>query len=331
LTDHLGTARDLAEYNAGTDTTSITNHRVFDSFGNLVSETNAAVDHLFGFTARPWDEETDLQYNLNRWYDPVIGQWMSEDPIGFAAGDASLRRAVENRTLSHIDPSGLSGVGKIAKGAAKDTAYQIAKNRLRALIRAKLVQIHHLIPRSFFKKHAKYSAWFKTLGIAKHGCDNVTPLPTVLGKLAGIGGKRAIHYGKHLDTYFRQVDELLAGIYARHQKGLITDAQAASEIASIQKWLRTELRAGRLRLQNEEELLAKYASLALITLGLSESGIDSIAESVANDFVDRLDGELSEHCGNYLRLSRYSGEKGIAGWIGWGADFANPGDDIATM
>ena len=76
LTDHLGTARDLAQYNAGTDTTSITNHRVYDSFGNLVSETNAAVDHLFGFTARPWDEETDLQYNLNRWYDPVIGQWM---------------------------------------------------------------------------------------------------------------------------------------------------------------------------------------------------------------------------------------------------------------
>jgi RHS repeat-associated protein len=85
LTDHLGTARDLAQYNAGTDTTAITNHRIYDSFGNLVSETSAAVDHLFGFTARPWDEETDLQYNLNRWYDPVIGQWMSEDPIGFAA------------------------------------------------------------------------------------------------------------------------------------------------------------------------------------------------------------------------------------------------------
>jgi RHS repeat-associated protein len=30
-----------------------------------------------------------LQYNLNRWYDPAIGQWMSEDPIGFAAGNAN--------------------------------------------------------------------------------------------------------------------------------------------------------------------------------------------------------------------------------------------------
>ncbi len=57
LTDHLGTARDLAQYNPGTDTTSNTNHRIYDSFGNLVSETYAAVDHLFGFTARPWDEK----------------------------------------------------------------------------------------------------------------------------------------------------------------------------------------------------------------------------------------------------------------------------------
>ena len=52
---------------------------------------------------------------------------------------------------------------------------------------------------------------------------------------------------------------------------------------------------------------------------------------MANDFVDRLDSELSEHCGNYLRVSRYSGEEGVAGWVGWGADFANPGDDIATI
>jgi RHS repeat-associated protein len=107
LTDHLGTARDLAQYNAGTDTTSITNHRVYDSFGNLVSETNAAVDHLFGFTARPWDEETDLQYNLNRWYDPVIGQWMSEDPKGLGP-DSNVRRYVGNNAIMLIDPLGLA-------------------------------------------------------------------------------------------------------------------------------------------------------------------------------------------------------------------------------
>jgi hypothetical protein len=42
LTDHENTIRDLASYNAGTDSTTVTNHRIFDSYGNLESETNAA-------------------------------------------------------------------------------------------------------------------------------------------------------------------------------------------------------------------------------------------------------------------------------------------------
>jgi len=69
--DHLGTVRDLASYSSRV--TSIANHRVFDAFGNLTSETNSAVDHLFAFTGRPWDEDTGLQNNLNRWYDPKVG------------------------------------------------------------------------------------------------------------------------------------------------------------------------------------------------------------------------------------------------------------------
>ena len=50
LTDNLGTARDLAKYNSGTNTTTVANHRVYDSLGNLKSESNAAVDLIFGYT-----------------------------------------------------------------------------------------------------------------------------------------------------------------------------------------------------------------------------------------------------------------------------------------
>ena len=55
LSDHLGTTRDLAEYDASTDTTTIASHRRFDSYGNLVSQTNSGVTILFGFTGRPLD------------------------------------------------------------------------------------------------------------------------------------------------------------------------------------------------------------------------------------------------------------------------------------
>ena len=77
LTDNLGSVRDMAVYNATTGTTSVAMHRVYDSFGNLVSQTNplvslgvAAVDCLFGYTGKAFDKATGLQNNLNRWFDP---------------------------------------------------------------------------------------------------------------------------------------------------------------------------------------------------------------------------------------------------------------------
>ena len=96
LTDHLNTVRDIAKYNSQTDTTTVVNHLVYDAFGKVTSETNPAVDSLFLFTARPFDQDSQLQNNLNRWYDARVGRWLSEDPVGFAAGDGNLYRYVGN-------------------------------------------------------------------------------------------------------------------------------------------------------------------------------------------------------------------------------------------
>ena len=107
LTDNLGTVRDLASYDDVTDTTSVVNHITYDAFGNVTNET-AAVDHLFGYTGRAYDEETDLQNNHNRWYDAASGKWLSEDPIGFDGGDANLYRYVGNAPTLYGDPDGLA-------------------------------------------------------------------------------------------------------------------------------------------------------------------------------------------------------------------------------
>jgi hypothetical protein len=40
-------------------------------------------------------------------YDPAIGRWFTEDPIGFDAGDADLYRYVANDPTNGIDPNGL--------------------------------------------------------------------------------------------------------------------------------------------------------------------------------------------------------------------------------
>jgi RHS repeat-associated protein len=85
----------------------VQNHRVYDPWGSLVCETAAAVTSPFGFTGREIDEESTLQYNRARYYDSATGRWISEDPIGFSAGDTHLTRYVMNRPVNYVDPLGL--------------------------------------------------------------------------------------------------------------------------------------------------------------------------------------------------------------------------------
>lgn len=101
--DQLGSVRDIVD-NSGT----VANHIVYDSFGNVASETASSVDYLFGFTGRERDEESDLNYHRARYYSASIGRWLSEDPIGFSAGDTNLKRYVNNNPVSFTDATGLA-------------------------------------------------------------------------------------------------------------------------------------------------------------------------------------------------------------------------------
>jgi RHS repeat-associated protein len=101
LTDHLGSVRHLVD-----NTGDVVNDRIYDSFGRLLSESDPSVKHRFGFTGREWDGELGLNYHRARYYDADAAKWISDDPIGFAAGDANLGRYVGNRAESLIDPYG---------------------------------------------------------------------------------------------------------------------------------------------------------------------------------------------------------------------------------
>jgi RHS repeat-associated protein len=101
LTDHLGSVRDVVS-----DTGMTLGRITYDSFGQ-VTNTTGIVDTLFRYTARPGMSSTGLYDYRARAYDPRIGQFLSEDPIGFAAGDPNLRRYVGNEPTHWVDPSGL--------------------------------------------------------------------------------------------------------------------------------------------------------------------------------------------------------------------------------
>ncbi len=104
LTDHLGSPRRLLDRN-GVEVGRFD----YDSFGNLRSVTGTQTGAVgrFAFTGREWDPNTGLYYYRARYYDPDLGRFIQEDPMGFGAGDANLYRYVFNQPLTLTDPTGL--------------------------------------------------------------------------------------------------------------------------------------------------------------------------------------------------------------------------------
>jgi RHS repeat-associated protein len=104
LADNLGTVRDLVNSSG-----VVQNHRKYDSFGNITSQSNAGITTRFSYTGREFDADTGLYFYRSRYYDPLVGRFISEDPISFIAGDTNLYRYVGNSSTNATDPFGLEG------------------------------------------------------------------------------------------------------------------------------------------------------------------------------------------------------------------------------
>lgn len=61
----------------------------------------------------------DLYYYRARYYDPTLGRFISEEPIGFASGDFSWYRYVMNSPVNKIDPTGLFDLDCLKKCVVK--------------------------------------------------------------------------------------------------------------------------------------------------------------------------------------------------------------------
>ncbi|NEO34486.1 MAG: RHS repeat-associated core domain-containing protein [Symploca sp. SIO3C6] len=102
LADHLGTIYDVID-NSGI----VLNHITFDSYGNVLNQTDDTFSTRYLFTGREFDTETGLYYYRARYYNSEIGQFISQDPIGFSGDDSNLYRYVENNPVNMTDPTGL--------------------------------------------------------------------------------------------------------------------------------------------------------------------------------------------------------------------------------
>ena len=110
LTDHLGTVTDLVD-----NTGSVVNHIEYDSRGNILRQSDAAVTTRYLFTGREYDAETNLYYFRRRYFDSTVGRFLSEDPAGLVA-DVNNYRYAWNDPVRSTDPSGLQSVSFVGSG-----------------------------------------------------------------------------------------------------------------------------------------------------------------------------------------------------------------------
>ena len=126
LEDHLGSVQQVVN----SDGETVKEFR-YDSFGNIVSESNPELEFKFTYAGREYDSETGLYYNRARYVDANTGKFISLDPIGFKAGDSNLYRYVGNTPTTTTDPSGkvANFVVGAAVGGAVDLGFQLLVNR----------------------------------------------------------------------------------------------------------------------------------------------------------------------------------------------------------
>jgi RHS repeat-associated protein len=158
LIDPAGLADVVAEYGAGglvahyahglglisrIDATGVSSYYDFDALGSTVGLSDVAGGYVNRYSYLPFGETTTLtaaianpfafvgEYGVMtagdglqsmrlRFYDPQLGQFISDDPIGVISGDLNFRRYAGNDPVSAIDPSGLRPYWQRAKGVIQD-------------------------------------------------------------------------------------------------------------------------------------------------------------------------------------------------------------------
>ncbi|NEY27142.1 RHS repeat-associated core domain-containing protein [Escherichia coli] len=78
------------------------------AFGSIKTEVNngAGIDNPLRFAGQYHDRETGLFYNLNRYCDPIMKRYLTQDPLKVAAG-LNFYLYVAANPITCTDPLGL--------------------------------------------------------------------------------------------------------------------------------------------------------------------------------------------------------------------------------
>ena len=97
--DHLGSIREVAD-----STGAVRARYDYDPYG-FRSKLSGDVDADFGYTGHYFHAPSGLNLTLCRAYSPILGRWLSRDPIA-EKGGLNLFGYVRNDPLNYLDPTG---------------------------------------------------------------------------------------------------------------------------------------------------------------------------------------------------------------------------------
>ncbi|GKX50336.1 RHS repeat domain-containing protein [Budvicia aquatica] len=116
--DHLGTPQGLTDIQGQMVYTC-----EYDAYGKLrdecflqnedSGERLLKLRNPLRFQGQYEDEESGLFYNLNRYYDPSLGRYLSQDPVKLAGG-LNQYIYVDGNSVGWVDPLGLKGIPTIS-------------------------------------------------------------------------------------------------------------------------------------------------------------------------------------------------------------------------
>ncbi|MCK1794167.1 RHS repeat domain-containing protein, partial [Pseudomonas violetae] len=98
-TDQIGTPLEMTD-RAG----QIVWQATYKAWGALEKLAVSEVEQNLRFQGQYFDDETGLHYNTFRYYDPEVGRFITQDPIGLA-GSVNLYQQAPN-PISWVDPLG---------------------------------------------------------------------------------------------------------------------------------------------------------------------------------------------------------------------------------
>jgi len=219
--DHLGTP--IAAHNAKGEAVWTAE---YEAWGRIRQETvsdDPKANVPFRFQGQYYDEESGLHYNRFRYYDPEIGRFVSQDPIGLQGG-MNLFEYAPN-PVGWTDPLGLLSEWRRnweARYGALPAGYQV----------------HHIIP----KEEMVLSSLRKLCpSYDIHQVDNLIALPesSSISQQNKPGFGKTIHSGYH-KGYSLAVKKMLEGAVKFKKQGL----SSCAKIKAIQRALKQSLVKG---------------------------------------------------------------------------------------